>query len=142
MFAITQAEQQIKELKRMWNLSNNGLKQKEIQNKNPMELKKVVENRLNEIVKILDEIIPVYAELLDKDNLTPQEEWVLRALKDSFYSLKDLLFLTSAYISHIAPALSINEREELVEKWIALSNFLREITGEFEEGYNAEGLLE
>lgn len=78
---------------------------------------------------ILDKAIPVYAQLIDKDRLSPKELWTLKFIQETFGSL--LATLTHAIHFHAYERIAGKEDlpKELTEKAIRVYEFLTELVG-------------
>jgi len=81
------------------------------------------------IEDILKEAVPVYAELMDKEELTDKEVWLLKYIQDTFGTL--LLTLTHAIHIHAYQNLSKSDDvpKDIVEKSFQVYKFLAELTG-------------
>ncbi|GAB6066045.1 hypothetical protein JCM9492_11370 [Aquifex pyrophilus] len=105
---------EIEELNRMWEASGKTLNVSEF-----------LGEYLNRLEKYLDEAIPIYAYLLDKDELSPQEEWSLKFLQDSFVNFYGTLSALLAFMCGAKAEIP----EELRKRAIDFLTFLGETTG-------------
>ena len=81
------------------------------------------------IEDILKEIVPKYAELMDKEELDPKEVWILKYIQDTF----GLLLFSLAHAMYFQGYLSLSQTpaipKELAEKALRIYKFLAELAG-------------
>ena len=105
---------EIEELNRMWKMSDNSLSFPEF-----------FEQYLSKVEEHLNDTVPIYAHLLDKDELTAQDEWNLKFLQDSFLKLYGSVSILFASLF----TANLEVPKELKERAMNLLIFLGEIMG-------------
>ena len=88
-----------------------------------------LEKYLSDVEALLNDAIPVYASLHDKDELTSQEEWILKFLQDTF---KELYGRISMLVNVFFSA-NLDIPKDLKGRANNLLSFLGDITGLFPE---------
>ncbi len=132
---IKEAEQKINSLKflnKLWEKSKHS-------EEDYAEFLRVQISMIEDILKTL---IPVYAELINKDELTDKEAWILKFIQDAFGQL--LFSLTHSMYMQIYISLCELKLipKELGEKAYKLHNFLAELMGYYNEDKNLDKQIE
>jgi hypothetical protein len=120
---IWEQQKEIRELEHMWQKSNKPM------DKKILNVIGFINSQLTNIAEVVIEMAENYANLLDKEELTIPEEWELRFYIDTFAKLQNTLTPIFGLLSTYAPFISDKQREELLNKFFALYNFLDELNG-------------